>query len=220
MKYLCLAALLAVITPPTTRAQTPSVKETASQIVERILIRGNRRITESEIKSLLSTRKRGVYQPKKLDRDVRALYASGHFEDVRVYVENGIHGGKIVTFEAFERPLILNIEYEGIDSIQQEEVQQEWSRRKVDVSNGSEYNPALIKLAGKILEELITKKENRNVKVNPIVTRLTVTDVLVVFYSRIRQSVEKADTLRVRTDRNDYAQVHTEASQALGSSEQ
>ena len=182
MKGLCIAVLFSVIAPPTTPAQAPSVKETAgSQIVERILIRGNRRITESEIKSLLSTRKHGVYQSKKLDRDVRTLYASGHFEDVLVYVENGIHGGKIVTFEAVERPLILNIEYEGIDSIQQEEVQQEWSRQKVDVSKGAEYNPATIKLAGKILQELITKKKNQSVRVIPMVERLTATDVSVNF---------------------------------------
>jgi len=182
VKGLCIGALITLIPAPTTRAQATSDKETkAPQIVERILIRGNRRITESEIKSSLSTRKRGVYQSQKLDRDVRALYATGHFEDVKVYVENGLRGGKIVTFEVSDRPLIFDIEYEGIDSTQQEEVQQEWRKQKVDVSKDSEYNSATIKVAAKIMQELITKKENKTVKVNPIVTRLTVTDVLVVF---------------------------------------
>ena len=182
MKYLCIAALLTLTTAPTSRAQSPMVKEPAgSQIVERILIRGNRRITESEIKSVLSTRRRSVYQPQKLDRDVRAIYATGHFEDVMVYVEPGLHGGKIVTFEVSERPLIFDIVYVGIDSTQQEEVQQEWSRQKVDVSKGSEYNLATIKLAGKILQELITKKKNQNVRVTPTVERITATDVLVNF---------------------------------------
>ena len=182
MKGLCIAVLFTVIAPPTTPAQAPNVKETAgSQIVESIVIRGNRRITDSEIKACLSTRKRSVYQPQKLDRDVRALYATGHFEDVRVYVEPGLHGGKIVTFEAFDRPLIFDIGYEGIESTQQEEVQQEWSRQKVDVSKGAEYNPATIKLAGKILQELITKKKNQSVRVIPMVERLTATDVSVNF---------------------------------------
>jgi len=182
MKGLCLTVLLTLATAPTTGAQTTSDKgSVGSQIVERIVIRGNRRITESEIKACLSTRKRSVYQPQKLDRDVRALYATGHFEDVKVYVEPGLHGGKIVTFEAFDRPLIFDIEYEGIDSTQQEEVQQEWSRQKVDVSKGAEYNPATIKLAGKILQELITKKRNQSVRVNPIIERVTATDVIVNF---------------------------------------
>jgi len=182
MKVLCTAVLLILATELTSRAQDTSDRKTAgSQIVERIDIRGNRRITESEIKACLSTRKRSVYQPEKLDRDVRALYATGHFEDVKVYVEAGLRGGKIVTFELADRPLIFDIEYEGIDSSQQEEAQQEWTRQKVDVSKGAEYNPATIKLAGKILQELITKKKNQKVRVNPIIERLTATDVLVHF---------------------------------------
>jgi len=181
-KGLCIAVLLILTITPTTRAQALNDKQSAgSQIVERVDIRGHRRITTSEIKAVLSTHKGSIYRPQKLDRDVRALYATGHFEDVRVYVEPGLHGGKIVTFEAFDRPLIFDIAYEGIDSTQQEEVQQEWSIQKVDVSKGAEYNPATIKLAAKILQELITKKKNQSVRVNPIVERLTVTDVLVNF---------------------------------------
>ena len=182
MKALCIAVLLTTTAVSTTGLQATSDNETkGSQIVERVDIRGHRRIATSEIKAVLSTRKRRVYSPQKLDRDVRALYATGHFEDVRVYVEPGLHGGKIVTFEAFDRPLIFDIGYEGIDSTQQEEVQKEWSRQKVDVSNGAEYNPATIKRAAKILQELITKKKNQSVRVIPIVERLTATDVSVNF---------------------------------------
>ena len=182
MRGLCIAILLILTTDLTILAQDTSNRKAAgSQIVERVDIRGHRIIATSEIKAVLRTRKGSVYQPQKLDRDVRALNATGHFEDVKVYVEPGVHGGKIVTFEVSERPLIFDIAYEGIDPTQQEEVHQEWSRQKVDVYKGAEYNPATIKLAAKILQELITKKKNQSIRVNPIVERLTATDVLVNF---------------------------------------
>jgi hypothetical protein len=49
------------------------------------------------------------------------------------------------------------------------------------VSKGAEYNPPTIKRAGKILQELITKKKNQSVRVIPMVERLTATDVSVNF---------------------------------------
>jgi outer membrane protein insertion porin family len=181
MKNLCITILLTLTVASTTLAQAAKEETAGSQIVERVNIRGNRRITESEIKAVLSTRKRRAYQPQILDRDMRALYETGHFEDVKVYVENGLHGGKIVTFEVSERSLIFDIEYEGIDKVQQAEVSQEWSRQKIDLSKGSEFDFARIKLAEKIMQEFLTRKENRSVRVSSHAERLTATDVLVVF---------------------------------------
>jgi outer membrane protein insertion porin family len=181
MKSLWIAILLTLAAVATISAQSQGDKDTTSApIVERVDIRGNRRITGSEIKSFLSTRKQSVYQPQRLDRDVRTLYETGHFDDVKVYVENGLHGGKIVTFEVSDRPLIIDVVYEGIDSSQQEEVVQELSRQKIDLSGGSEYDPARLKLAAKIIQEVLTK-QNQSVKVNPIVERHTASDVLVIF---------------------------------------
>src|SRR5215472_13818103 len=87
-------------------------------LVEQVLIRGNRRIPETTVKIWLSTREGDVYNPAILDRDVRALYAQGHFQDVKVFAEDGTRGGKIVTFEVKEWPLILEIRYEGLKSVQ------------------------------------------------------------------------------------------------------
>src|SRR4029079_11129045 len=88
-------------------------------LVEQVLIRQNRRIPESTIKIWIGTREGDPYNPVQLDRDVRALYAQGHFEDVKVFAEDGTRAGKIVTFEVKERPLLLDIKYEGLKSVQQ-----------------------------------------------------------------------------------------------------
>ena len=88
---------------------------TQNVTVEQVLIRGQRRIPESTIKIWIGTREGDPYNPAQLDRDVRALYAQGHFDDVKVFAEEGTRGGKIITFEVNERPLLLDIKYEGLD---------------------------------------------------------------------------------------------------------
>jgi outer membrane protein insertion porin family len=152
-----------------------------SQNVERVFIRGNRRISETDIKSWISTHKRGVYSPEKLNGDVRTLFDTGHFADVKVYVEEGLHGRKIVTFEVIDRPLIFDIEYEGIDFSQQAEIIEEWHKQKVELSKGSEYDPVRIRRAAQIMQDLLINKQKRVVKVIPYIEQQTATEVLVTF---------------------------------------
>src|SRR5579862_4891912 len=80
--------------------------------IEQINIKGLRRIPESTAKIWISSREGDVFTPAQVDSDIRALYAQGHFSDVKVYQEDGNRGGKIITFEVLEFPLILDIKYE------------------------------------------------------------------------------------------------------------
>jgi TonB family protein len=70
--------------------------------VEAVHIGGNRRIPESAVRTWITTREGDPYNPATLDRDVRAIYAQGYFQDVKVFAEDGTRGGKIVTFEVVE----------------------------------------------------------------------------------------------------------------------
>ena len=182
MKSLCVAVLLTTSVMPAAWAQTPTDKQTSgSQLIERLVIRGNRRIPESAIKSWINPHKRSVYDPEKLNRDVRALYDTGHFADIKVYVEEGLNGGKIVTFEVMDRLLILDIAYEGIDSPQETEIVEEWSKQKVEVYKGSEFDPVKIRRAAKIMQALLISKGSKDARVIPYIEQQTATEVLIVF---------------------------------------
>lgn len=142
MKRICTVVVLALLAATTLSAQeAKSGGPTKSQLIERVIIRGNRRIPASTIKSWIATRKGDSYRAERLDHAVRALFDTGHFFDVKVYVEDGLRRGKIVTFEVAERPLIQEIAYEGIDQATQAEVREEWRKQKIDLSQGSEYDP-------------------------------------------------------------------------------
>ena len=149
--------------------------------VEQVLIRGNRRIPESTIKIWIGTREGDQYTPIQLDRDVRALYAQGHFEDVKVYAEEGTRGGKIITFEVAERPLLLDIKYEGLKSVQQSTLLEEFRKRSVGLSKESQYDAVKAKRAASVIKELLANEGHPEATVDPIREDISKTAVALTF---------------------------------------
>jgi outer membrane protein insertion porin family len=150
-------------------------------IVEQVVIRGNRRIPESTVKIWVGTREGDPYNPVQLDRDVRALFAQGHFEDVKVFAEDGTRGGKIVTFEVRERPLLLDIKYEGLKSVQQSTVLEEFRKRQVGLSKESQYDPVKARRAAAVIKELLANEGRPEAKVEPVVEDISATAVGLTF---------------------------------------
>lgn len=149
--------------------------------VEQVLIRRNRRIPESTIKIWIGTREGDPYSPVQLDRDVRALYAQGHFEDVKVYAEEGTRGGKIITFEVKERPLLLDIKYEGLKSITTSTVLEEFRKRSVGLSKESQYDAVKAKRAASVIKELLSNEGHPEATVDPIREDISQTAVALTF---------------------------------------
>src|SRR6185436_10058564 len=160
---------------------TVVASRTQNVIVEQVLIRRNRRIPESTIKIWIGTREGDPYNPVQLDRDVRALYAQGHFEDVKVFAEDGTRGGKIVTFEVKERPLLLDIKYEGLKSVQQSTVLEEFRKRSVGLSKESQYDAVKARRAASVVKELLANEGRPEATVEPIVENISQTAVALTF---------------------------------------
>src|SRR5258705_3051066 len=133
-------------------------KRTESQLIERVIIRGNRRMPASTIKSWIGARQGDSYSPEQLDHDVRALHDTGHFDDIKVYVEDGLRRGKVVFFEVTERPLILEIAFEGMDQATEAEVLEEWRKQNVELSKGSEFDPVNVRRAAAVIQDLLVRR--------------------------------------------------------------
>jgi outer membrane protein insertion porin family len=164
---------LAMLEPPASTAQNVPV--------EQVTIRGNRRIPESTIKIWIGTREGDPYNPQQLDRDVRALYAQGHFEDVKVYSEEGTRGGRIITFEVRERPLLLDIKYDGLKSVQQSTVLEEFRKRSVGLSKESQYDPVKVRRAASVIKDLLANEGRPEAKVEPQIEAISATAVALTF---------------------------------------
>ncbi|HKS42628.1 MAG TPA: outer membrane protein assembly factor BamA, partial [Blastocatellia bacterium] len=149
--------------------------------VEKVEIRGNRRIPESTIKIWIGTRDGDPYNPAQLDRDVRALYAQGHFQDVKVFAEEGARGGKVITFEVKERPLLLDIKYEGLKSVQQSTLLEEFRKRSVGLSKESQYDPVKVRRAAVVIKEMLANEGRPEAKVEPAIEDISSTAVGLTF---------------------------------------
>jgi outer membrane protein assembly factor BamA len=123
--------------------------------VEDGMITGNRRVPESTIQGWISIRTGDTFDAAKLDRDIRVLYAQGHFADVKAYTEDGPKGGKVVTIEVKEWPLILEIRYEGLKSVDPSNLRKEYRRREIGLPAGSEYGPVSAKRAGSVIKDML-----------------------------------------------------------------
>src|SRR3974390_3020665 len=72
-------------------------QQTPRPTIERIDIRGNRRIQEDNIRFYIQSRAGESFDEGRLELDLRALYKANFFENIEVEERDG-DTGKIVTF--------------------------------------------------------------------------------------------------------------------------
>ena len=80
----------------------------AGQIIVGIDVQGNRRIPTETVKSRIYTREGDVYDEAALQRDLRSVWNSGYFEDVRMEREETAKGW-IIHIYVREKPTIRTI---------------------------------------------------------------------------------------------------------------
>ncbi len=126
----------------------------APQRIEDIRIVGNRRIPEATISYYIQSRVGDVYKEEQIFRDYRSLLNTNFFGDAKVKIQTG-ETGVIVIFEVKERPLIRAIEYEGMTSLQESDVLEQFREQKVGLSVDAPYDEARIPKARHVLRFLL-----------------------------------------------------------------
>ena len=129
-------------------------QETQRPNIERIDIRGNRRIPEDTIRFYIQSRPGDPFDPNRLELDLRALYKANFFENIEIDERDG-DTGKIITFILKEKPLIRTINYEGNKSFTESNILDHFKQRKVGLTVDSQYDPAKIRAAERALVELM-----------------------------------------------------------------
>lgn len=124
--------------------------------IENILIRGNRRIQEDTIRFYIQSRPGDVYDPARLELDLRALYKANFFENIEVEERDG-DTGKIITFIVKEKPLIRSIEYSGNKSFTESNILDHFKQKKVGLTVDSQYDASKIRAAERALVDLMAQ---------------------------------------------------------------
>lgn len=126
-------------------------------VIERIDLMGNRGVETETVQTWISSRPGDPYSAEVVRRDVRALWKTQFFDDVRVEVEDSPHrpDAKIVIFSVIERPIIQRIEYKGIKSITESDILDAFKDKKVGLSVGSPFDREKALPAARIIKGLL-----------------------------------------------------------------
>ncbi len=89
--------------------------------IQSLSVTGNKRIEADAILAAIESQTGAFFDPETLDRDLKAVYEMGFFDDVQIEAEDG-PSGKVVTFRVSEKPSIAKISFKGNKKIKQEDL--------------------------------------------------------------------------------------------------
>lgn len=132
-------ALVLASTPAFAQQQPSDSVAAACALPDSTVIVGNQRVSEDVIRSQLALPERGPLTATDVQRAIRALYALGQFEDVRIdcIVQPG--GGAALAVEVRELPLLGTVTVQGTDVVSERTV-----RDRISLAPGGPVNPARV----------------------------------------------------------------------------
>jgi outer membrane protein insertion porin family len=156
-------------------------------LVKDIAVEGNRRVQEAVILGRVQSTVGAPFNPDRLSEDLRAIYALGFFDDVRMRVED-FEGGLKVTFIVVERPFIRDVQFAGNKKLETSALQE-----KADLKLGSVYNPVEVEKAATRLREHYEGEGYFEATVTPTQQKFPDGDVRITFKieERRRMTIEK-----------------------------
>src|SRR4026207_2318098 len=118
--------------------QTPPPQQ---RIVENVDIVGNRRLRKDDILYYIQTRQGDPYNVEQVQRDYQTLLSLTFFDKTatRVLTETGPRGGVNVIFEVKELPIIRDLTFDGLKSVQESDVLKAFRERRGGGSQGGGY---------------------------------------------------------------------------------
>ncbi|HEV2961936.1 MAG TPA: outer membrane protein assembly factor BamA [Candidatus Angelobacter sp.] len=117
---------------------------------------GNRRIPKESIMAKIYTRKGDIYDANALERDLRSVWNTGYFEDVRIE-RQATEKGWLIYFYVREKPTIRTVEYHGLNSVSTSDVLERFKKAKVPLTVESPYDPTKVIKAKVALQELLAE---------------------------------------------------------------
>ena len=136
------------------------------QKVVAVRIEGNQRIEADAIQRVIDTRAGDIYRPQRLSEDLKAVYAMGYFDDIRIEAQDGLDG-KTVIVRVAEKPSVRMVRIKGNNVFNDEEIGD-----NLDLHTGSILNVFNIQNDIQRIESLYRDKNYHNVKVTYAIEQL------------------------------------------------
>src|SRR5215213_6663964 len=163
------------------------------RLVENVDVIGNRRLRKDDILYYVQTRPGDPYNVDQVQRDYQTLLSLTFFDKTatRVLTENGPRGGVNIIFEVKELPIIRDLTFEGLKSVQESDVLKAFRERRVGVSKESIYDPVKVRTAMRVMKELLSAGGHPNATISESIEEVSATSVAITF------NIDEGDRVRV-----------------------
>ena len=126
-------------------------------VIERIEIEGNERVTTETILYYISLREADFYNKDLLIRDFKVLWSTGFFSNIKILSEDGTQG-KIVRIIVEENPVISKIVYKTGKRLKQKDINEKLRENDDQVLVYSYYSPCKIQRIKETVRDLLEEK--------------------------------------------------------------
>jgi outer membrane protein insertion porin family len=154
----------------TARPAAPAPAQTGGTI-QAITVDGNQRIEAGTIRSYMLVQPGDPFDPDRLDRSLKTLYATGLFQDVRLDRQ-----GNTLVVHLVENPLVDRVAFEGNHKLDDDQL-----RPQVQLKPRAVYTPALAEADRRKILDLYAQHGYYDASVTPQIIRLPQNRVNVVY---------------------------------------
>lgn len=158
---------------------------TAPFVVQDIKIEGLQRIEPGTVLSYLQIKRGDTFTDDKATQTIRALYATGFFNDVKISSE-----GNVVVVQVQERPAIGTIDFSGLHAFEKDALTK--ALRGVGLAQGSYYDKSLLDKAEQELKRQYLTRGYYAADVKTIITPIDANRVSILF------SVDEGPSAKIR----------------------
>jgi outer membrane protein insertion porin family len=157
--------------PAAPRAAAAAPARPAAGTIQAIKVEGNQRIEAGTIRSYMLVQPGDPFDPDRLDRSLKTLYATGLFQDVRLDRQ-----GDTLVVRVVENPIVNRVAFEGNHKLTDDQLRPEMQLRPRAV-----FTPALAESDRKRILDLYAKRGYYDASAEPQIIRLPQNRVDVVF---------------------------------------
>lgn len=150
-------------------------------VVEDIIIQGNRRFPEDSIRYRLSTKVGDDLDPSKVTADLKAIWQTGEFENVRVGLLEGETGGIVLVYDVSELPIVVEVDYRGNRKITKSTITDKVEEEQLVIQDDETLNYGKINAIRRLIKSQLDERGLRFGKVDFALERLDAGTARVVF---------------------------------------
>ncbi len=166
-----------------------------SPLVNKIEIRGLKRIEEGAVKSKISQKTGEPLSQEKIAEDIKSIFKMGYFNDVRVEVET-FEGGVKLIYVVKEKPTIIKIDFQGNEKIEDSKL-----KEKITLSPGSIADTVLIQDNASRLKKFYEEEGYLLANVVPVIKKVSENEVTLTYQIDEGKKI-RIDEIKITGNRN------------------